>query len=237
MTVNHVRDMQSQKVSSGESMESSQLHRNVQGMDGKGRTMKRRRLWILLVAIVALFVAFWWLDLRLAVSNTQSQKNLTTTSIGMEDKLPEVMQRREKINLALTGEGPLVAALQKASAVEINKAGLGQIELVEAVVPKYQHPVLVVNVGRPGLLWMPFFVTSRITVQAGYSSSGDTTLLVKTPVYIDNSAGPAIVTYGEYKVSDRSWGLITRTGYYHMLADYLAQQIVATLKDLYRVST
>ncbi len=68
--------------------------------------MKRRRLWILLVAIVALFVAFWWLDLRLAVSNTQSQKNLTTTSIGMEDKLPEVMQRREKINLALTGEGP-----------------------------------------------------------------------------------------------------------------------------------
>ncbi len=184
--------------------------------------MKNQRLWALLTGIVALFVMFWWLDFRLAASKTQSEKNITTTSIGMEDELPEVMQRREKINLALAGEGPLVAALQKALAVELNKAGLGQIERVEAIVPKYQGPVLVVNVGRPGLLWMPFFVTSRIDVQAGYSSSGDTTLLVKTPVSVDNSAGPAIVMYGEYKVSDRSVGLVTRPGYYHMLADTLA---------------
>lgn len=218
-------------------MQSPQIKRNVQDVDGKERTMKKRRLWILLTSIVCLFVAFWWIDFRLAASNTESEKNITTTSIGLEDRLPEVMQRREKINLALAGEGPLVAALQKALAVEITKAGLGQIELVEAIVPKYQYPILVVNVGRPGLLWMPFFVTSRITVQAGYASSGDTTLLGETPVTVDNEAGPAIVMYGEYKVSDRSWGLISRPGYYHILADYLAQQIVATLKDLYRVST
>jgi hypothetical protein len=31
--------------------------------------------------------------------------------------------------------------------------------------------------------------------------------------------------------------VISRLGYYHLLADYLAQQIVATLKDLYRAST
>ena len=198
--------------------------------------MKNQRLGALLTGIVVLFVTFWWLDFRLATSKTQSEKNIIITSIGMEDELPEVMQRREKINLAVAGEGPLVAALQKTLAFEINKAGLGQTELVEAIVPKYQRPVLVVDVGRPGLLWMPFFVTSRITVQAGYSSSGDTTLLVKTPVYIDNSAGPAIVMYGEYKVSDRSWGLVTRPGYYHMLADTLAEQIVAALKDQYGVS-
>ena len=83
---------------------------------------------------------------------------------------------------------------------------------------------------------MPFFINSRLIVQAGYSSSGDTPLLGKMPVSIDNSDGPAMMMYGEYKVTDRSWGLISRPGYYHMLADYLAQQIVATLKDLYRVS-
>jgi hypothetical protein len=218
-------------------MQSSQIKRNVQDVDGKERTMKKRRLWILLAGTVYLFVAFWWLDFRLAASNTESEKNITTTSIGLEDRLPEVMQRREKINLVLLGEGPLVAALQKALVAEINKAGIGDIELVEASVPTYQHPVLVVKVGRPGLLWMPFFVTSRSTVHAGYSSSGDTTLLGETPVTVDNEAGPAIAMYGEYKVSDRSWGLISRPGYYHILADYLAQQIVATLKDLYRVST
>ena len=198
--------------------------------------MLHRRLWILLASIVSFFVAFWWLDFRLADSNTQSEKSITTTSIGMEDQLPDAMQRRQTINLALTGEGPLVTALQKALTVEIKQAGIGDIELVEAIVPKYQGPVLVVKVGRPGLLWMPFFVTSRVTVQTGYSSSGDTTLLGKTPVYIDNRNGPAMMMYGEYQVNDRSWGVISRPGYYHLLADYLARQIAATVKDLYRVS-
>lgn len=218
-------------------MEPSQIKGNLQDVDGKGRATQHRRLWILLASIVSFFVAFWWLDFRLAASNTQSEKNITTTSIGMEDQLPDAMQRRPTINLALTGEGPLVTALQKALTVEIKQAGIGDIELVEAIVPKYQGPVLVVKVGRLGSLWMPFFVTSRLTVQAGYSSSGDTTILGKTPVYVDNRDGPAMMMYGEYRVNDRSWGVISRPGYYHMLADYLAQQIVATLKDLYRVST
>jgi hypothetical protein len=226
-----------QKVCLGEAMESSQTKGNFRDVNRKGRAAQHRRLWILLACIFSFFVAFGWLDFRLVASNTQLEKNITTTSIGMEENLPDVMKRREKINLALVGEGPLIAALQKALTPEIKKAGLGDIELVEAIVLKYQGPVLVVKVGRPGSLWMPFFVTSRVAVQAGYSSSGDTTLLGKTRVDIDNTGGPAMMMYGEYKVNDRSWGVISRLGYYHLLADYLAQQIVATLKDLYRVST
>ena len=218
-------------------MESSQTNGNLQDVDRKGRAVQHRRLWILLACILSFFVAFWWLDFRLAASNTQSEKNITTTSIGMEDQLPDTMQRRQTINLALTGEGPLVTALQKALMLEMKKAGIGDIELVEAIVPKYQGPVLVVKVGRPGSLWMPFFVTSRVTIQTGYSSSGNNTLLGETQVAVDNAAGPVITMYGEYQVNDRSWGLISRPGYYHMLADYLAQQIVVTLKELYRVST
>jgi hypothetical protein len=218
-------------------MESSQIKGNLQDVDGKERAAQHRRLWILLASIVSFFVAFWWLDFRLAASNTQSEKNITTTSIGMEAQLPDAMQRRQAINLALAGEGPLVSAVKEALTVEIKKAGIGDIELVEAIVPKYQGPVLVVKVGRPGSLWMPFFVTSRLTAQAGYSSSGDTPFLGKLPVSMDNRDGPAMMMYGEYKVNDRSCGVISRPGYYHLLADYLSQQIVATLKDLYRVST
>jgi hypothetical protein len=54
---------------------------------------------------------------------------------------------------------------------------------------------------------------------------------------MDNRDGPALNMWGEYKVSDRSWGLISRPGYHQILADYLAREIVTTLKDLYRVST
>ena len=90
--------------------------------------------------------------------------------------------------------------------------------------------------GKPALLWTPFFATSQFSIQAGYASNGDTTFMGETPNTIDNKDGPTLNMYAEYTVSDRSWGLISRLGYHQLLADYLAQQIVATLKDPYKVS-
>jgi hypothetical protein len=58
----------------------------------------------------------------------------------------------------------------------------------------------------------------------------------KRPVIMDNRDGAALNMWGEYQVSDRSWGLISRPGYYQALADYLAREIVTTVKDLYRLS-
>jgi hypothetical protein len=202
-------------------------------IDRKGKSMKKR-LWVLLGSLVMLCAAFWFLNFRLAASNTQCKKNINTASIG--NGLPNAMQRREKINLVLIGEGPLVAALQNALAVEMNEAGIADLELVQGIEPTYQSPVLIVKAGKPGLLWTPFFATSQFTIQAGYSSVGDTTFMGKTPVIMDNRDGTALNMWGEYKVSDRSWGLISRPGYYQALADYLAREIVTTLKDLYRLS-
>ena len=202
-------------------------------MDTKDTTMKNRRFQILLAGIALLFAAFWFLNFRLATSNTQFEKNITTTGIGEE--LPNAMQHREKINLALVGEGPLIAALEKALIFEMKSTGIRDIELVEGIESKYKNPVLIVKAGKSNLLWTPFFATSRFQVQAGYSSSGDTTFMGEIPIIIDNKDGPAINMYGECNISDRSWGLISRPGYHQILADYLAQQIVAIVKDLYRV--
>lgn len=195
--------------------------------------MKIWRLWILLGGIAFLSAAFWGLTFCMAASNTKSEKNFTTTSIG--DGLPYAMQRREKINLTLVGERPLIRALQKTLAVELNSAGIGEIELVQGIKSKYPSPVLVVKVREPRVLWTPIFATSRFTLQAGYSSSGETMLMGETPVTVDNRDGPALNMYGEYTVSDRSWGLISRPGYHQLLAEYMARQIVATLKELYQV--
>jgi hypothetical protein len=195
----------------------------------------KKRLWVLLGSIALVGAAFWGLNFRLAASNTQIEKNINTTSIG--DGLPNAMQRREKINLVLIGEGPLIAALQQALAVEMKDAEIADLELVQAIESKYQSPVLIVKVGKPGLLWTPFFATSQFTIQAGYSSVGDIAFMGKTPVIMDNQDGPALNMWGEYKVSDRSWGLISRPGYHQILAEYLAKELVVTLEDLYRVST
>ncbi|MGE5223622.1 MAG: hypothetical protein ACM3PY_14385 [Omnitrophica WOR_2 bacterium] len=196
--------------------------------------LKNRRLWILLGAIVVLSAAFLFLNFHAAVSNTQSTNNSITTGIG--EGMPYAMQRRDKISIALVEEGPLASALQKALAEKMNYAGMGDIEAVQGLKPVYPNPVLVVKVSEPGLLWTPLFATGRFAIQAGYSSGGDTTFMGETPGTIDNKNGPALMMHTEYKVSDRSWGLISRPGYHQILADYLAQQIVASLKDLYKIS-
>jgi hypothetical protein len=193
----------------------------------------KKWLWVLLGGIVLLWAAFWYLNFRIAASNTKSEHNSSTTSMG--DGLPNAMQRREKINILVVGEGPLIAALQKALAIEITNAEIADLELVQGIEPRYPGPVLVVNAGSPDLLWTPFFATSQFTIQAGYSSIGDTPLLKEAPVTMSNQNGAALNMYGEYKVIDRSWGLISRPSYYQTLAEYLAREIVSTLKDLYRV--
>ncbi|HLO15402.1 MAG TPA: hypothetical protein VK206_11265 [Anaerolineales bacterium] len=196
--------------------------------------MKKWQLGILLGGIACSCAAFLLFDFRIAASNTSSEKNIATTRIG--DRLPAAMQRREKINLVLIGEGPLITALQKAVEAKMNSAGIGDIELVEEIARIYQGPVLVLKVAKPSSFWTPFFATSQFTIEAGYSSNGDTNFMRQTPVTLQIRGDLALLMYGEYKVSDRSWGIISRPGYHQILADYLAREIVTTLKDLYRVS-
>ena len=193
----------------------------------------KKWLWVLLGSIALGFAAFWCLNFRIAASNTKSDKNINIVGIG--DRLPDAIQGREKINLVLVGEGPLIAALQKVLPMEMKNAGIADLNLVEEIEPRYRSPVLVIKVGSPDLLWTPFFATSQLTMQAGYSSSGDITFMEETPVTISNQDGPALNMYGEYKVSDRSWGLISRLSYYQTVAEYLSREIVSTLKDLYKV--
>lgn len=196
----------------------------------------KKWLWVLLASIALVCAAFWYLNFRIAVSNTQVEKSISTTGMGIADELPDAMQHRTKISLALVDEGPLIAALQKALVMEMNNAGIADLELVQGIEPRYQSPVLIIKVVNPDLFWTPLFATSQFTVQAGYSSIGDTSFMEETPVTVSTQDGPALIMFGEYKVSDRSWGLISRPRYHEILADYLAREIVTTLKELYKVS-
>jgi len=193
--------------------------------------MKNGRLWILMGGMAVLSAAFLFLDFHAAGSNTHAEKNITTTSIG--NQLPDIMQNKDKISVAVVGESQLVGALRKALDTEMHNAGMGTIEMVHGLAPAYQNPVLVVKVEKPRLLWTPLFAASQLSVQAGYASTGDTTLIGDVPITLDNKNGRALAMYAEYKVTDRSWGLISLPGYHRILANYLAQNIVAALKDVY----
>lgn len=194
--------------------------------------MKNKGLWILLGGIVLIGAAFLLLNFRAAASNTQTNKLTFTTDMG--DNMPVSMQRKDKISMVLVGEGRLVSALRKALTEKLDKAGLGEVELVEALEPAYPNPVLVVKVGGSGPIWTPFFAISQFSVHAGYASDGDSTFMEgveKTHTSIAKK--DAANMYAEFEVNDRSLGLISRLGYHQYLADYLAQEIVTGLKDLY----
>jgi hypothetical protein len=203
----------------------------------KGRkAMKHKRLWILLGASLLVSAAFLLLNFRVAVGNIQSLQRIMVTE--MDGNYPERLQSDDKISMVLVGEGPLVRALQKALIGQMDKVGMGQIELEQELKPEYPNPVLVVKLAPPGPIWTPFFARSHFSIQAGYATNGDTTFmdgLDKTQPYIRSSDPSVVNLYSEYEVSDRSLGLISRPGYHRFLADYLAQEIVQALKNLYNI--
>lgn len=198
--------------------------------------MKDKRLWILLGGILLVGAAFLLLNFRVAVGNTQSLQMIMVTEL--EGNYPDRLQPDDKISMVLNGEGALVRALQKALTEQIDRVGMGQIEWEQQLEPKYPNPVLVVKVGQPGPVWTPFFGVSQFSVQAGYATDGDTTFmdgLDETQPYIRSSDPSVVNLYTEYEVSDWSIGLISRPGYDGYLADYLAQEIVQALKNLYNI--
>ncbi|HKG53982.1 MAG TPA: hypothetical protein VKB04_06950 [Anaerolineales bacterium] len=198
--------------------------------------MKNKRVWILLGGLVLISLAFLLLSFRLAVSNTQIMQRIMTTEL--EGNYPTRLQRDDKISLVLLGEGPLIGALQKALTEQIDTAGMGQIEVEQELESKYPNPVLVVNVDRPNTIWMPFFAMSQFSIHAGYATNGETAFmkdLDTTKPYIRNPDPSVVNLYTEYEVNDRSSGLISRPAYHRYLADYLAQEIVQALKNLYNI--
>jgi hypothetical protein len=196
--------------------------------------MKSKGLWIVLGGIVLLGTAFLFLNFRLAVSNTRAEKLVVTTDLG--ENIPVSMQGNHKISLVLVGEGPMVSALQKTLFEKIAGAGIAEIELAQGLEPVYQNPVLVVKVGQPGPIWTPFLAMSQLPIHAGYASDGDTTFMeVIEKTHTSTAKKDVAFLYAEYEVKDLSLGLISRLGYHRYLADYLAQEIVVAVKDLYNV--
>jgi hypothetical protein len=197
--------------------------------------MKNKRLWILLAGIALLSITFLFVNFRVALSNTQTEKFVAVTDLG-EGDMPVSMQQHDRISLALVGKGPLVRALQTALVKKMDEAGLPEIELVQELEPAYPNPVLIVKVGKPGAIWTPFLAISEVPIHAGYTSDGDSTFM--EPIEkTHTSVGKKDVAflYAEYEVRDLSLGLISRLGHHQYLANYFAQELVTALKDLYQM--
>jgi hypothetical protein len=190
-----------------------------------------RRWWIFLGVLLLLAAAFLLLNFHAAVSNTQVKNNSSTASIG--DEQPDAMQQRDPVTIAVIGEGPLVRSLQKKIEAEMRATGIGEVELVPELEAAYENPVMLIDLGKPGVTWTPFYGTSQFSVQVGYASNGETGSLTGAPFVQSNEHGPVLNMTAEFIVSDRSWGLLSHPGYYQILADELARRVSEAMKNLY----
>jgi hypothetical protein len=91
----------------------------------------------------------------------------------------------------------------------------------------------VIQAEKPGVLWMPFYVSSRFKIRAGYASDGNASFMGGTSTVVIGEEGPVLNMSAEYNVSDRSWGILSRPGYYELLADWTAKQVVETVRTYF----
>jgi hypothetical protein len=194
--------------------------------------MKKYRLWVFAGILGILIAAFLLINFHAAVSNTRSQNNIVTSSMG--EQLPDAMQRRDPITIVVEGDGPFVNALQKSISAQMRNAGMGNVRLASGQTAAGSTPVLLVKVARPKLIWTPLFGTSQFTVKVGYASNGDLSFLEKTPVTYNNQNGPVLNMSAEYQVEDQTWGIISYPGYYQVLSDWLARTIIDVTVNLYQ---
>jgi hypothetical protein len=197
--------------------------------------MKKYRLGVLSGFLAILIAAFLLINFHAAVSNTRSQNNIVTSSMG--DQLPDVMQRRDPITIVVEGDGPFVNTLQKSISAQMRNAGMGNVRLASGQTAVVSTPVLLMKVSRPKLIWTPFFGTSQFTVKVGYASNGDLSFLEKTPVTYNNQNGSVLNMSAEYQVDDQSWGILSYPGYVQVLSDWLARTIVDATVNLYQEKT
>ncbi len=191
--------------------------------------MKLSKWWIAAGVVVILAGMFWGLNFHVSVSNTLEEHQSFTSSMGKV--LPTAMANREDVLLVVEGNGPLAAALRTSLPAALQKVGVNA-RLVET--ERGAQPVMVVRVPSTGVFWTPVYGSSQFTVKAAYSSDGKLAFIDDPADHLDNLNGPAKHMKGDYKTTDRSWGILSYPGYYQILADGLSPKLAQSIADLYK---
>jgi hypothetical protein len=193
-----------------------------------------RSISIVLAAVLVLVGAFLWLDFKVIASHTQTDNQLSTYSAGEE--LPDVMQGNPAIQFSVSGDSALDRALRSLLSQKLGQdPAFGQVAELEPSHEDAAHPSLLVELTEQKVWWTPLYAQTALTVKVAYASDGDFSFRTKSLVHFANTSGPGVKMEGEYHLSDTSWGLMSRPGYNHHLAQQLVTQIVDGLYGVYKM--
>lgn len=190
---------------------------------------QRQRTWaVLIAALILIILAFNFLNFRAARSATEVNHTLSTYRTGQT--LPDSMAPGFTVNYAVRGEQATVEALTEALQDELeaqpNIGAATPLALDRA--QNRSAPLLLVDL-TSDRLWTPFYARATLTAQLYYAYDGDAPWPLDEPVVFDIS--PAVKADGEFTVTDRTIGLISKPAYHQHLAQSLATDIAAALQN------
>jgi hypothetical protein len=184
-----------------------------------------RWLWLTLGALFLLLLAFNFLNFRLARSNTEVNSSFSTIRAG--DTLPESMTPGFTQLYLINGDEQFAEKLGAALEEQFEGTIVGTTTAVQAG-RSVNAPFLIVELA-PSRLWTPLYGRANVEAQIYYAHDGDAPWPLDEPLIVESS--PAIKGSGEFALVDRTWGLLSKPGYYEHLAQALAEKIVAALQN------
>ena len=197
--------------------------------------MNRPILWIVSLLLLILLIAgvvFLALDFHLAQSRANSGYNLSTGRSG-GGELPLAMRESPSLDVAVLGDGPLAGALRQALERQLARnPQLASVAVLEDAPETVDGPYLLVETQTAEVFWTPVYARADLQVAIDFDSAGDLTSR-GTPYIFRGKNAPQVKSGGEITVEDTAIGLISRPGYYTMLAEQVADQVDRAVTEIY----
>jgi hypothetical protein len=196
--------------------------------------MNRTTGWIigsLLLILLIAGIVFLALNFRLAQSQANSGYNLSTGRSG--DELPLAMRQSPSLTVAVMGEGPLADALRQVLERQlVSNPQLAFVDVFEGAPETVYGPYLLLEPQTVEVVWTPVYARADLEVAIDFDSAGDLTSR-GTPYIFSSEEAPQIKSGGEIRVENTAFGLISRPGYYTMLAELVVNETDRAIIEIY----
>jgi hypothetical protein len=196
-------------------------------MKNKTRTI------IILIGLLALAGIFLFADFSLSRSQTASEHRLATYRLGGD--LPAPVPAGQSMRLAVAGEGALAEKLRQALLAELTASSLfASGDWVVETNAGNNNLDLLITVDANRTFWTPVYAQATLATILVYASDGDISWHGASPIIMETDDGtPVLWADGDFELSDRSGGLLSRPAYQRLLAEKMAAEIVRALESIY----
>ncbi len=194
---------------------------------------RTRTIIILIVGLLALGSIFNFADFSITRSQTTSEHRLATYRLG--DDIPAPAPTAQSRTLAVAGEGALVEQLRRALLAELATSSLlTNSDWVVETNAGNNNLDLLVTIESNRTFWTPVYGQSTLATSLVYASDGDISWYGTVPVIMETDDGsPVLWADGDFELSDRCSGLLSKPAYQRLLAERMAAEIVSALVSAY----